>query len=136
MLQAGARQSAVVRELNVHRSVIHSARQSAVVLVPTTAQLDTRAVGASRFNIQNDSRREMIWREPGIRYRAPNIVERDHYRGGGLLVWVGIATNCRTDLYVFAGGFRHSCPISRRNPIPSCAAFYRCDGYRRDIYGR
>ncbi|GBN40782.1 hypothetical protein AVEN_204460-1 [Araneus ventricosus] len=45
----------------------------------------------------------MIWREPGTRYRAPNIVERDHYRGGRLLVWAGIATNGRTDLYVFAG---------------------------------
>ncbi|GBL79763.1 hypothetical protein AVEN_18279-1 [Araneus ventricosus] len=52
----------------------------------------------SRFNIQNDSRRAMIWREPGTRYRAPNIIERDHYRGGGLLVWAGIATNGRTDL--------------------------------------
>ncbi|GBM51440.1 hypothetical protein AVEN_147123-1 [Araneus ventricosus] len=56
----------------------------------------------SRFNIQNDSRRAMIYREPGTRYRA--IVEGDHYRGGGLLVWSGIATNGRTDLYVFAGG--------------------------------
>ncbi|GBL76724.1 hypothetical protein AVEN_53407-1 [Araneus ventricosus] len=46
----------------------------------------------------------MTWREPGTRYRAPNIVERDHYRGGGLLVWSGIATNGRTDLCVFAGG--------------------------------
>ncbi|GBM88856.1 Transposable element Tcb1 transposase [Araneus ventricosus] len=46
----------------------------------------------------------MIWREPETSYRAPNIVERDHYRGGGLLVWAGIATNGRTDLYVFAGG--------------------------------
>ncbi|GBL82415.1 hypothetical protein AVEN_252558-1 [Araneus ventricosus] len=26
------------------------------------------------------------------------------YRGGRLLVWAGIATNGRTDLYVFAGG--------------------------------
>ncbi|GBM36986.1 Transposable element Tc1 transposase [Araneus ventricosus] len=39
----------------------------------------------------------MIWREPGTRYWAPN-------RGGGLLVWAGIATNGRTDLYVFSGG--------------------------------
>ncbi|GBM94867.1 Transposable element Tc1 transposase [Araneus ventricosus] len=46
----------------------------------------------------------MIWREPGTRYRAPNIVKRDHYRGGGLLVWAEVATNYRTDLYVFAGG--------------------------------
>ncbi|GBM30551.1 hypothetical protein AVEN_265004-1 [Araneus ventricosus] len=58
----------------------------------------------SRFNIQNDSRRTMIWREPGTRYRAPNIVEKDHYRGGGLLVRAGIATNGRTDLYVCVGG--------------------------------
>ncbi|GBL88238.1 hypothetical protein AVEN_117818-1 [Araneus ventricosus] len=46
----------------------------------------------------------MIWREPGTRYRAPNIVERDHYRGGGLLVWAGIATNGRTYRFLFAGG--------------------------------
>ncbi|GBL80836.1 hypothetical protein AVEN_26262-1 [Araneus ventricosus] len=58
----------------------------------------------SRFNIQNDSRRVMIWREPGTRYRAPNIVERDHYRGVRLFVWAEIATNGRIDLYVFAGG--------------------------------
>ncbi|GBO03400.1 hypothetical protein AVEN_266605-1 [Araneus ventricosus] len=45
----------------------------------------------SRFNIQSDSRRAMIWREPGTRHWAPNIVER-YYRGGGLLVWVVIAT--------------------------------------------
>ncbi|GBN96794.1 hypothetical protein AVEN_242420-1 [Araneus ventricosus] len=57
-----------------------------------------------RFNIQNDSRWALIWREPGTRFRAPNIIERDHYRGGGLLVWAGIATNNRTDLYVFVGG--------------------------------
>ncbi|GBO27843.1 hypothetical protein AVEN_29601-1 [Araneus ventricosus] len=46
----------------------------------------------------------MIWREPGTRYRAPNIVEKDQYRGGGLLVRARIATNGRTDLYVFVGG--------------------------------
>ncbi|GBM18199.1 hypothetical protein AVEN_151732-1 [Araneus ventricosus] len=81
----------------------------------------------SRFNIQDDSRRAMIWREPGTRYREPNSVERDHYRGSGLLVCAGLLVRW---------GFRHSCPISRRNPTPSCAAFYLCNGYRRDIYGR
>ncbi|GBL71144.1 hypothetical protein AVEN_178163-1 [Araneus ventricosus] len=47
----------------------------------------------SLFNIKNDSRRAMIWRGPGTLYRAPNIVKRDHYRGGRLLVWTGIAAN-------------------------------------------
>ncbi|GBM66104.1 hypothetical protein AVEN_169772-1 [Araneus ventricosus] len=45
----------------------------------------------------------MILREPGTCYRTPNIVKRDNYIGGGLLAWAGIATNGRTDLYVFAG---------------------------------
>ncbi|GBM31014.1 hypothetical protein AVEN_108923-1 [Araneus ventricosus] len=57
----------------------------------------------SRFNIQNDSRRVMIWREPGIRYRELNIVEKDHYRSDGLLVWAGVATNSRTDLWCSLG---------------------------------
>ncbi|GBM09989.1 hypothetical protein AVEN_23982-1 [Araneus ventricosus] len=196
MLQAGARQSAVVRELNVHRNVIHklwnhyqrdqsasrrrgsgcrritttaddryllqsarrrrtlTARQLAsqlsaaagrpisrqtvsrrlheggllarrpVVCVPLSpAHVRARLhlarehrswtseqwghvlfTDESRFNIQNDSRSAMIWRNQGTRYRAPNIVERDHYRGDGLLVWAGIATNGRTDLYMFVGG--------------------------------
>ncbi|GBN53402.1 hypothetical protein AVEN_31554-1 [Araneus ventricosus] len=180
MLQAGARQSAVARELNVHRSVIHrlwnhyqrdqnvsrrrgsgrrgitttaddryllpsarhrrtlTARQLAsqlfaaagrpisrqtvscrrhagrlfaprpvvcVLFVPSARQSWTPEqwghglfTDESRFNIQNDSRRAMIWREPGTHSRAPKIVERDRYRGGGLLVWEGIATNGRTDL--------------------------------------
>ncbi|GBN62729.1 hypothetical protein AVEN_17034-1 [Araneus ventricosus] len=45
----------------------------------------------------------MIWREPGTRYREPNIVEKDLYIGGKLLVWAGIETNGQTALYVFAG---------------------------------
>ncbi|GBM23637.1 hypothetical protein AVEN_117387-1 [Araneus ventricosus] len=90
----------------------------------------------SRFNIQNDSRRSMIWREPGTCSREPNIVERGNYRGGGLLVWAGISTERPNRPLRVRWGFRHSCPISRRNPTPSCEAFYRCNGYRRDIYER
>ncbi|GBL86046.1 hypothetical protein AVEN_89098-1 [Araneus ventricosus] len=39
----------------------------------------------SRFYIQNDSRRAIIWREPGTRYRAPNIVKRDLTEVAGYL---------------------------------------------------
>ncbi|GBM11555.1 hypothetical protein AVEN_240687-1 [Araneus ventricosus] len=170
MLQAGARQSAVARELNVHRSVIHRlwnhyqrdqntsrrrgsgrqritttaddcyllqcARRRRTLTSPQLASQLSAAAGRpishqtvsrrlhegglfarrpvvcvllspahvrarlhwarehrswtpeqwghvlftdeSRFNIQNDSRRAMIWREPGTRYWAPNIVERCH----------------------------------------------------------
>ncbi|GBM81399.1 hypothetical protein AVEN_241790-1 [Araneus ventricosus] len=88
---------------------VSSTRQSAVAArehsSKTTEQWGHALfMDESRFNIQNDSRKAMIWREPGTCYRASNIVEKDHYRNGGLLVWAGIATNGRTDLYVFAGG--------------------------------
>ncbi|GBL88220.1 hypothetical protein AVEN_117803-1 [Araneus ventricosus] len=89
-----------------------------------------------RFNMQNDSRRAIIWRVPETRYLGPNIGERDHYRGGGLLVWAGDSNERPNRPLRVCRGFRHSSPISRRNPTPSCAAFYHCKGYRRDIYGR
>ncbi|GBO16458.1 hypothetical protein AVEN_136243-1 [Araneus ventricosus] len=61
----------------------------------------------SRFNIQNDSRRAMIWREPGTCYRATNIVERDHYRGGGCLSGRDSKERPNRPLRV-RWGFRHS----------------------------
>ena len=36
----------------------------------------------SRFSLQPDSGRLLIWREPGTRYHPSNIIERDHYAGG------------------------------------------------------
>ncbi|GBN11065.1 hypothetical protein AVEN_115975-1 [Araneus ventricosus] len=64
----------------------------------------------SRFNIQDDSRKAMIWREPGSRYRAPKIVERDHYRG----CW---DSNERPNRPLSVRwGFRYNYSISRRNP--------------------
>ncbi|GBN30854.1 hypothetical protein AVEN_24416-1 [Araneus ventricosus] len=86
----------------------------------------------SRFNIQNDSRRAMIWREPGTRYRVPRRPlqrRRVSYLGRDSNEWLNQPLRVRW-------GFRHSCPISRRNPTPFCSAFYLCDGYRRHIYGR
>ena len=43
----------------------------------------------SRFSLQPDSGWLLIWREPGTRYHPSNIIERDHYAGGGLMVWQG-----------------------------------------------
>lgn len=58
----------------------------------------------SRFSLDSDSRRVLIWREPGSRYQPSNIVEKDHYGGGGLMVWAGIMADGRTDLHVFDRG--------------------------------
>lgn len=58
----------------------------------------------SRFSLDSDSRRRLIWREPGTRYHPSNIIERDRYGGAGVLVWGGISLDGRTDLYVLPRG--------------------------------
>ncbi|GBN69017.1 Transposable element Tc1 transposase [Araneus ventricosus] len=58
----------------------------------------------SRFSLKTDSRRTLIWREPGTRYLPSNVCEIDHYGGGGLMVWAGIMLDGRTPLHVFERG--------------------------------
>ncbi|GBM43139.1 Transposable element Tcb1 transposase [Araneus ventricosus] len=58
----------------------------------------------SRFSLQSDSRRYLIWREPGTRYYPSNILERDAYGRGSVCVWGSISLGGRTDLHVFALG--------------------------------
>ncbi|GFS50859.1 transposable element Tcb1 transposase [Trichonephila clavipes] len=53
----------------------------------------------SRFNLQSDSRRTLIWRVPGTRYHQENTIERHRYGGAGWLVWGGIIFGSRTDLH-------------------------------------
>ncbi|GFW38196.1 histone-lysine N-methyltransferase SETMAR [Trichonephila clavipes] len=54
----------------------------------------------SRFSLQSDSRRTLIWRVPGTRYHQENTIERHHHGGAGWLVWGGIILGTRTDLHV------------------------------------
>ncbi|GFW03748.1 HTH_Tnp_Tc3_2 domain-containing protein [Trichonephila clavipes] len=54
----------------------------------------------SRFSLQSDSRRTLIWRAPGTRYHQENTIERHRYGGAGWLVWEGIILGPRTDLHV------------------------------------
>ncbi|GFV19156.1 transposable element Tcb2 transposase [Trichonephila clavipes] len=58
----------------------------------------------SRFTMESDSGRLLIWREQRTRYHQSNTVERHSYRGGGILVWAGISIGGHTDLHVFHGG--------------------------------
>ncbi|GFW85087.1 transposable element Tcb1 transposase [Trichonephila clavipes] len=44
----------------------------------------------SRFSLQSDSHRTLIWRAPGTRYHQENTIERHRYGGAGWLVWGGI----------------------------------------------
>ncbi|GFY13937.1 transposable element Tcb1 transposase [Trichonephila clavipes] len=54
----------------------------------------------SRFSLQSNSRRTLIWTAPGTRYHQENTIERHRYGGAGLLVWGGIILGSRTDLHV------------------------------------
>ncbi|GFU99975.1 transposable element Tcb1 transposase [Trichonephila clavipes] len=54
----------------------------------------------SRFSLQSDSRRTLIWRAPGTRYHQENTIERHRYGGAGWLVWGGIILGSRTDLHL------------------------------------
>ncbi|GFT98638.1 transposable element Tcb2 transposase [Trichonephila clavipes] len=56
----------------------------------------------SRFSLQSDSRRTLIWRAPGTRYHQENTIERNRYGGAGWLVWGGIILRSRTDLHVLS----------------------------------
>ncbi|GFX03839.1 HTH_Tnp_Tc3_2 domain-containing protein [Trichonephila clavipes] len=43
--------------------------------------------GESRFSLQSDSHRTLIWRAPGTRFHEENTIERHRYGGAGWLVW-------------------------------------------------
>ncbi|GFT30196.1 transposable element Tcb2 transposase [Trichonephila clavipes] len=58
----------------------------------------------SRFSLSSDSHRILIWRERGSRNHPSNIIERDRYKGRGVLVWGGIMFGSRTDLHIFNAG--------------------------------
>ncbi|GFV92744.1 nibrin [Trichonephila clavipes] len=54
----------------------------------------------SRFSLQSDSCRTLIWRAPGTRYHQENTIERHCYGCAGWLVWGGIIFGSRTDLHI------------------------------------
>ncbi|GFY24617.1 transposable element Tcb2 transposase [Trichonephila clavipes] len=53
----------------------------------------------SRFSLQSDSHRTLIWRTLGTRYHQQNTIERHRYGGAGWLVWERIILGSRTDLH-------------------------------------
>ncbi|GFU05304.1 transposable element Tcb1 transposase [Trichonephila clavipes] len=54
----------------------------------------------SRYSLQSDSRRTLIWRALRTRYHQENIFERNRYGGAGWLVRGGIILGSRTGLNV------------------------------------
>ncbi|KAK3556137.1 hypothetical protein QTP70_005621 [Hemibagrus guttatus] len=58
----------------------------------------------SRFTLSTCDRRERVWRSHGECYAACNIVQKDRFGVGSVMVWGGISMEGRTDLYRLDNG--------------------------------
>lgn len=80
----------------------------------------------SRFSLECDTRRVLVWRERGTRNNPIFVRERSHYRRGGLMVWAGISIGGRTDLHIIRNGNltaqRYADEILRPHVVPYAAA--------------
>ena len=54
----------------------------------------------SRFNVSNADGRVRVWRRRGERLDPHNVIQRDRYGGGSVMVWAGIYHNGKTELII------------------------------------
>lgn len=57
----------------------------------------------SRFCVDFADRRVRVWRRKGERFDANNVLQRDRYGGGSVMIWGGICKHGRTDIVVVRG---------------------------------
>ncbi|GFY00157.1 transposable element Tcb2 transposase [Trichonephila clavipes] len=86
------------------------------------------ALYESRFSLNNDSHRILIWRERGSRNHPSKIIERDRYGGRGVLVWGGIMLVSRTDLHIFYAGSVNGTRYCNEILLPYVRLFRRAMG--------
>ena len=58
-------------------------------------------INESKFVLEPDNKRIRLWREQGTHNQPQNITEHHAFRGGTIMVWVGITLGCRTYLHIF-----------------------------------
>ncbi|GFV25264.1 transposable element Tcb2 transposase [Trichonephila clavipes] len=80
----------------------------------------------SRFSLECDTRRVLIWRDRGTRNNPAFVRERSQYRRAGWMVWGGISIGGRTDLHIIRNGTltgrRYADEILRPHVIPYAGA--------------
>ncbi|GFT91953.1 transposable element Tcb2 transposase [Trichonephila clavipes] len=80
----------------------------------------------SRFSLECDTRRVLVWRERGTRNNPAFVRERSQYRRAGWMVWGGISIGGRTDLHMIRNGTltgrRYADEILRPHVIPYAGA--------------
>ncbi|GFV16538.1 transposable element Tc3 transposase [Trichonephila clavipes] len=92
---SGRRISATTVRNRLHNAGLYARRP--VVCVPSTDDSEGTAYAGQENMFLGRSNN-------GLLYHQSNTVERHSYRGGGILVWVGISLGGHTDLHVFHGG--------------------------------
>ncbi|GFU51421.1 transposable element Tcb2 transposase [Trichonephila clavipes] len=58
----------------------------------------------SRFSLECDTRRVLVWRDRGTRNNPAFVRERSQYRRAGWMVWGEISIGGRTDLHIIRNG--------------------------------
>ncbi|GFU59689.1 transposable element Tcb2 transposase [Trichonephila clavipes] len=80
----------------------------------------------SRFSLECDTRRVLVWRDRGTRNNPAFVHERSQYRRAGWMVWGGISIGGRTDLHIIRNGTltgrRYADEILRPHVIPYAGA--------------
>ncbi|GFX00714.1 transposable element Tcb2 transposase [Trichonephila clavipes] len=80
----------------------------------------------SRFSLECDTRRVLVWRDRGTRNNPAFVRERSQYRRAGWMVWGGISIGGRTDLHIIRNdtltGRRYADEILRPHVIPYAGA--------------
>ncbi|GFV33210.1 transposable element Tcb2 transposase [Trichonephila clavipes] len=80
----------------------------------------------SRFSLECDTRRVLVWRDRGTRNNPHSFVKRSQYRRAGWMVWGGISIGGRTDLHIIRNGTltgrRYADEILRPHVIPYAGA--------------
>lgn len=80
-------------------------RQWATAHLPWTRQMWNRILftDESRFNVAFADGRLRVWRRRGERFDPENVVERDRYGGGSVMIWGGISYQGKTELVTVNG---------------------------------
>ncbi|GFW10566.1 transposable element Tcb2 transposase [Trichonephila clavipes] len=80
----------------------------------------------SRFSLECNTRRVLVWRDRGTRNNPAFVRERSQYRRAGWMVWGGISIGGRTDLHIIRNGTltgrRYADEMLRPHVIPYAGA--------------
>ncbi|GFT46441.1 transposable element Tcb2 transposase [Trichonephila clavipes] len=74
------------------------------LLLATGPRVSSQTVHESRFSLECDTRRVLVWRDRGTRNNPTFVRERSQYRRAGSKVWDGINIGGPTDLHIIRNG--------------------------------